>query len=66
MMRWLRSESFQKSGAEIRSSDLERSSFLLAASKIAPHSDGLLAERFVLPGEFVERHDLLYRGVEMV
>jgi hypothetical protein len=53
MIRWLRSESFQKSGAAIRSSDLERSSFLLAASKIAPHSDGLLAERLVLPREFV-------------
>jgi hypothetical protein len=50
---WLRSESFQKSGEAISSSDLASSARFLAASKIAPHSDGLLAERLVLPRKFV-------------
>jgi len=51
-----RSESFQKSGAEITSSVLASSAFFLAASKIAPHGLSLRAERGVLPFEFFEGH----------
>ena len=56
---WLRSESFQKSGEEINSSVLDSSSRFFDASKIAPHSDRLLAERFILPREFIKRHETI-------
>jgi hypothetical protein len=46
---WLRSGWFQKSGAEISFSVFARSAALEGASKIAPHSVSLLAERNVLP-----------------
>jgi hypothetical protein len=52
MIFWLRSGSFQKSGDAIRSSDLASSARFLGASKIAPHSDRLLAERLILPFQF--------------
>jgi len=49
MIFWLFSGLFQKSGELIASSVLAKAAFLEGASKIAPHSVGLLAERNVLP-----------------
>jgi hypothetical protein len=53
---WLFSGCDQKSGALICSSVWASWDFRWGASKIAPHSDGLLAERGVFAIEFVERH----------
>jgi len=55
---------FQKSGSEICCSVLASWDFLPGASKIAPHSVGLLAERSVLSFEFFECHEVsFYRTV---
>jgi hypothetical protein len=53
---WLRSGWFQKSGEAISFSVLSKMVRLEGASKIAPHSFCLLAERFVLSLELVEGH----------
>src|SRR5258708_33089029 len=47
---------FQKSGSEICCSVLANSAFLPGASKIAPHSVGLLAERSVLSFQLFKCH----------
>jgi hypothetical protein len=62
MIFWLFSGFDQKSGAWICSSVLARVALRAGASKIAPHSVGLLAERGVFPLEFVEGHDLSLAG----
>jgi len=56
---WLFSGCDQKSGALICSSVLASWDCRWGASKIAPHSVGLLAERVVFAIEFVERHEPL-------
>ena len=56
---WLFSGLDQKSGALISSSDFASWDRLPGASKIAPHSFSLLAERKVLAVEFVEGHLVL-------
>jgi hypothetical protein len=53
MIFWLFSGLDQKSGAAICSSSLLSWVCLAEASKIAPHSFSLLAERLVFPGEIV-------------
>jgi hypothetical protein len=53
---WLFSGSFQKSGSLICCSNFESWRCLAGASKIAPHGEGLLAERNVLSFQFVECH----------
>jgi hypothetical protein len=53
---WLLSGLFQKSGAAISFSSSSNWRRLAGASKIAPHSVGLLAERHVITLEFVESH----------
>src|SRR5258708_31061344 len=56
---------FQKSGSEICCSVLASSAFLPGASKIAPHSVGLLAERSVLSFQLFKCHDASsYQGVQ--
>jgi len=55
---WLFSGCAQKSGALICSSVLASWDWRWGASKIAPHSVGLLAERVVFAIEFVERHGI--------
>jgi hypothetical protein len=56
MVFWLFSGLDQKSGALICSSSLASWVFRAGASKIAPHSLSLLAERGVFPFQFVESH----------
>jgi hypothetical protein len=56
MIFWLFSGFCQKSGALICASVWASWDFLPGASKIAPHSVSLLAERRVLAFEFVESH----------
>jgi len=56
MIFWLFSGFDQKSGAWVCCSRLFSCSRRAEASKIAPHSVSLLAERGVLPLEFVEGH----------
>jgi hypothetical protein len=56
MIFWLFSGLDQKSGALVSSSILASWAFRVGASKIAPHSVGLLAERGVFALEFVEGH----------
>jgi hypothetical protein len=56
MIFWLFSGWDQKSGVLICSSSLPNWDFREEASKIAPHSVSLLAERCVFSFEFVERH----------
>jgi hypothetical protein len=51
---------FQKSGSEICCSVLASWVFLPGASKIAPHSVGLLAERTVLSFQFFEGHEISF------
>jgi surface polysaccharide O-acyltransferase-like enzyme len=53
---WLFSESDQKFGSPISSSSCSSLARFAGASKIAPHSLSLLAERGVLAFEFVEGH----------
>src|SRR5688572_18038685 len=53
---WLFSGWFQKSGCEICSSSRWSSVRLEGASKIAPHSVSLLAERRILPLHLVQGH----------
>ena len=66
MVFWLSSELFQKAGLLMASSVLARSSFLAGASKIAPHSDALLAKRSVGSFEFFNGHDdSILAGLEM-
>src|SRR5258708_9807135 len=56
---------FQKSGSEICCSVLASWAFLPGASKIAPHSVGLLAERSVLSFQLFKCHDASsYQGVQ--
>jgi hypothetical protein len=56
MIFWLFSGFDQKSGALVSSSILDSWFFRVGASKIAPHSVSLLAERSVFALQFVERH----------
>jgi len=56
MIFWLFSGFDQKSGALVSSSILASWVFRVEASKIAPHSVGLLAERNVFSFQFVEGH----------
>ena len=56
MIFWLFSGFDQKSGALVSSSVLASWVFRVGASKIAPHSVGLLAERGVFALQFVEGH----------
>jgi len=56
MTSWLFSGWFQKSGSEMSVSVLASSALLPEASKIAPHSFGLLAERNVLSFQFFQNH----------
>jgi hypothetical protein len=56
MIFWLFSGWFQKSGALIWSSVLASCARRVGASKIAPHSVSLLAERNVLSFQFFEGH----------
>ena len=56
MIFWLFSGFDQKSGALICSSSLASWVFRVGASKIAPHSVSLLAERSVFSFQFVESH----------
>jgi hypothetical protein len=58
MIFWLFSGCDQKSGALINSSVWASWAWRAAASKIAPHSVGLLAERTVLSFQFVEGHSI--------
>jgi hypothetical protein len=56
MTSWLFSGWFQKSGSEICCSVVANSARLAGASKIAPHSVGLLAERNVFSFQFFQSH----------
>jgi len=56
---WLFSGFDQKSGALVRSSILASWDLRVGASKIAPHSVSLLAERRIIALKFVEGHLLL-------
>jgi len=56
MTSWLFSGWFQKSGSEICCSVVASSALLDGASKIAPHSVGLLAERNVFSFQFFQSH----------
>jgi hypothetical protein len=56
MIFWLFSGWDQKSGLLISCSSLPSWVFREEASKIAPHSVGLLAERRIFSFEFVESH----------
>jgi hypothetical protein len=58
MIFWLFSGCDQKSGAWIISSVWASWALRPAASKIAPHSVSLLAERTVLSFQFVEGHSI--------
>jgi hypothetical protein len=58
MIFWLFSGLDQKSGALVSSSILASWVFRVGASKIAPHSVSLLAERGVFALEFVEGHSI--------
>jgi hypothetical protein len=53
---WLFPGVDQKSGAFMTASSLANCDLRVEASKIAPHSVGLLAERNVLSFQFVEGH----------
>jgi hypothetical protein len=63
MIFWLFSGLDQKSGALIWASVWASWDFRLGASKIAPHSVSLLAERGVLAFEFFEGHLLTILAV---
>jgi hypothetical protein len=56
MTSWLFSGWFQKSGLEICCSVVANSALFAGASKIAPHSVGLLAERNVFSFQFFQSH----------
>jgi len=58
MIFWLFSGLDQKSGALICSSVWVNWDLRAGASKIAPHSVGLLAERNVFSFQFVEAHSI--------
>jgi hypothetical protein len=58
MIFWLFSGFCQKSGELICSSSLASWIFRVGASKIAPHSVSLLAERSVFALELVEGHSI--------
>jgi hypothetical protein len=60
MIFWLFSGLAQKSGALTSSSSLTSWDRRLGASKIAPHSVSLLAERGVFAFEFVEGHSVIH------
>jgi hypothetical protein len=57
---WLFSGCDQKSGALISFSDFSNCARRAGASKIAPHSVGLLAERNVFSFQFFEGHYTLF------